>query len=353
MIYKKYSIFKHKQKSIKGMDRKLIFTPVKILKLFRSDKTKQALFKSEEIGLIPKANRIQWGKHFVRAWGKKDLPSIGKVYGFLPPPLKQEVIAVYTAKGGVLKTTFAYNLARVIALNGIKTLVIGLDVQCSITDLLSVAQQETESIEGINPINGLYEAVKSPRDGGISVDNIIKTSDINTLHFIPETVNLNKLEQKIRDEKKREHFLAKFIEPLKNNYEVIIFDNSPNWNFLIQNSLVAANVVISPVGCDVGTYRAVNQNIQLINDFKKDMELSWNNFIIIPTLLENTKLSLQIVAQYSTLYPELITQTSIRRAVKGQESSLQNCSVIETDPSSPLANDYYDVITEIWTKIRN
>ena len=329
-----------------------IFTPNKILKLFRSDKTKHALFKSEEMGTIPKAERIKWGQHFVRAWQKKDLPAIGKAYGFLSIPSAQRVIAIYTAKGGVLKTTVSYNLARMIALNGIKTLVIGLDVQCSITDLLSTAQQE-ETIEDIRPINGLYEATKPPADGGVTIDEIIKVSNIPTLHYIPETVNLNKLEQKIRDEKKREHFLARFITELKQNYDVIIFDNSPNWNFLIQNSLVAADIVISPMGCDIGTYRAVNQNIQLINDFKNEMELNWKNFIIIPTLLENTKLSLQIVSQYNTLYPELITKASIRRAVKGQESSLQNCSVIESDPSSPLANDYYDVITELWTKMGN
>jgi len=329
-----------------------IFIPNKILKLFRSDKTKHALFKSEELGTIPKAERIKWGQHFVRAWQKKDLPAIGKAYGFLSIPSAQRVIAIYTAKGGVLKTTVSYNLARMIALNGIKTLVIGLDVQCSITDLLSTAQQE-ETIEDIRPINGLYEATKPPADGGVTIDEIIKISDIPTLHYIPETVNLNKLEQKIRDEKKREHFLARFITELKQNYDVIIFDNSPNWNFLIQNSLVAADIVISPMGCDIGTYRAVNQNIQLINDFKNEMELNWKNFIIIPTLLENTKLSLQIVSQYNTLYPELITKASIRRAVKGQESSLQNCSVIESDPSSPLANDYYDVITELWTKMGN
>jgi len=329
-----------------------IFTPSRILKLFRSNKTKHTLFKAEEAGIIPKAERVKWGQHFVRAWTKQDLPDIGKIYGFLPFPSTQKVIAIYTAKGGVLKTTISYNLARILALNGIKTLVIGLDVQCSITDLLSTTQQE-ESIEDIHPIYGLYETTKSVNDGGISINNAIKVSDIPTLHYIPETVNLNKLEQKIRDEKKREHYLAKFIDKLKQDYNIIIFDNSPNWNFLIQNSLVAADIVISPIGCDIGTYRAVNQNIQLINDFKNDMELDWKNFIIIPTLLENTKLSLQIVSQYNTLYPELITKTSIRRAVKGQESSLQNCSVIESDSSSPLANDYYDIITELWTKIRN
>lgn len=328
-----------------------IFTPTKILKLFRSSKNKHALFKSEETGLIPKAERIKWGKHFVRAWQKSDLPAIGKSYGFLSAPQNPKVISVYTAKGGVLKSTLSYNLARIMALNGIKTLVIGLDVQCSITDLLSFAQQE-EDLNEIFPIHGLYEATKPLSDGGIPANNIIKISDLPTLHFIPETVNLNKLEQKIRDEKKREYFLKRLIEPFKKNYDIIIFDNSPNWNFLIQNSLAAADIVISPMGCDVGTYRAVNQNIQLINDFKTDMELNWNNFIIVPTLIENTKLSWQIISQYNALYPALITKASIRRTVKGQESSLQNCSVIEIDSSSPLANDYYDVVTEIWTRMK-
>lgn len=330
--------------------RKKIFTPSKILKLFRSDKTKHALFKSEEDGIIPKAKRIKWGQHFVRAWKEEDLPTIGKTYGFLPSPSRQKIISIYTAKGGVLKTTLSYNLARILALNGIKTLVIGLDVQCSITDLLSTAQDE-ENIEDIHIVHGLYEVTQSTTND-IILNKTISNTDLPTLHYIPETVNLNKLEQKIRDEKKREYFLSRFIAKLKQNYEVIIFDNSPNWNFLIQNSLVAANVVISPMGCDVGTYKAVNQNIQLINDFKSEMDLEWENFIIIPTLLENTKLSLQIVSQYNKLYPTLITKTSIRRAVKGQESTLRNCSIIELDSTSPLTNDYYDVITEIWTKIK-
>jgi len=78
----------------------------------------------------------------------------------------------------------------------------------------------------------------------------------------------------------------------------------------------------------------------------------WENFIVVPTLLEKTKLSDQIQAQYKTLYPELITRTSIRRAVKGQESVAQKYSVIESDSSSPLANDYYEVVKEIWERIQ-
>ncbi|HXH55187.1 MAG TPA: hypothetical protein VNK03_05540, partial [Gammaproteobacteria bacterium] len=87
------------------------------------------------------------------------------------------------------------------------------------------------------------------------------------------------------------------------------------------------------------------------NNYKKDMDLNWEQFIIIPTLLEKSKLSSQIEAQYRTMYPELITTHSIRRAIKGQESIVHGASIIETDPSSPIANDYFDTISEIWNRI--
>ena len=335
------------------MEKIKIWTVGEVTKLFRITKSKPTLLRDEANGVIPKATRVQRGTSFVRAWTKADLPEIGKVHGFLKPPKKTKIIAVYTAKGGVLKTTISYNFARILALNGIKTLVVGLDVQCSVTDLLTVVP-EVESIEDISslrPPAGLYEASKHATDGGIPIESVIQKSDLSTLHFIPESISLNLLDQKIRDEKRREYFIARLLEPIKDKYDVIIFDNAPSWNFLIQNSLVAADSVISPVGCDIGTYKSISQNIGIINNYRREMELNWSNFILIPTLLEKSKISAQIEAQYRTMYPELITTQSIRRAIKGQESILNGASIIETDPTSTIAGDYFDTISEVWDRI--
>ena len=89
----------------------------------------------------------------------------------------------------------------------------------------------------------------------------------------------------------------------------------------------------------------------MINDFKEKMELNWNSFSLISTKLERTRISTQIEAQYKTLFPKIITSCSIRYAAKGQESSLGKVSAIEYDPESPLADDYYSVIKEVWKKI--
>lgn len=328
------------------------WTPNEVVKLYRIEKTKTSLLRDEASGLIPKAKRVKRGKTEIRIWEQRDLPDIGKHHGFLKPPTSTKIISVYTPKGGVLKSTIALNLARMLALNGIKTLVIGLDVQCTVTHNLS-KDEEINTVDDIKDVYGLHESAKLKEEGGCSIEDAVHETDLPTLFYIPESSNLNLLEQRIRDESRREHFIERLLKPLKDQFEVIIFDNSPNWNFLIQNSLAAATDVICPIACDIETFRSLTQNIQMINDFKAKMELDWANFILIPTKVERTKLSTQIEAQYRTLFPELITASSIRVAAKGQESSLEKLSVIEYDAASQLADDYYGIVKDIWNRINS
>ena len=81
------------------------------------------------------------------------------------------------------------------------------------------------------------------------------------------------------------------------------------------------------------------------------MQLSWDNFFLIPTLLEKTKLSQQIYGAYLNQYADKIIPIPIRRGVKGQEAIILKQSAIEHDPSSPLAQDYFELIQELWDRI--
>jgi chromosome partitioning protein len=329
------------------------FTVSDVVKIFKVKKTKTPILRDEELGIIPKAERINRGAiKYMRIWKSADLPKIGTAYGFIRYFNKNShTITIYTPKGGVLKTTLAYNLARIFAINGIKTLVIGLDHQRSITNLLAnnpVPEVIDTTLE-LSHYPSLYEI--TTHEYSKSIESIILQTDLPTLNYIPENTKLHLLEQKIRDEHKREYFLSKIIKSIKDKYNIIIFDNPPAWNFLTQNSLVAANTIIMPIGCDIGTFEAVVDHTNTIQTFKKAMELTWKNLIMVPTLLEQTKLSRQIEARYRIDYPDYITTTSIRRAIKGQESLLQGSSIIEAEPLSELATDYRNLTLEIWNKI--
>lgn len=315
--------------------------------------SRQTLLNSEERGEIPKAERVPRGKIQVRQWKQEQLPEIGEKFGFLKKPKKQQVICVYTPKGGVLKTTYCYNLARMLALNGVKTVIIGLDIQCSITNY-ALPKPKFESLEEFEELKnqkqqrlGLYHYLfeKAP------INSIIKKTSLPTLDIIPETADLNILEKKLRVEARREYlFNDKLINALS-DYEVIIFDNSPSWNQLVECALTASKTIISPIGCDIETYEALETNLSIVLEFKDIMKLKWDNIFLIPTLLEKTNLSQQIYGVYINHYGSKVIPIPIRRSVKGQEARVLYLSVIEHEPKSTLAQDYYELTRNLWNKI--
>jgi len=324
------------------------WTSTRIQKLFKSNiKSKQSLFNAEKKGEIPQSRRSDRGSTKVRIWNTAQLPQIGEKFGFLKKASSQKIFCFYTAKGGVLKTTLAYNFARIFAINGLKTIIIGLDIQCSISDIcLPPVQAESLEDSAEKPIglfHFLYE--KAP------LKDVLINTELPTLDIILETPDLNLLEKKIRDEKRREYILKDRVLKKLKKYDIIIFDNSPSWNMLIENALTAANVIISPAGCEIGTYHSLKTNLTTLDEFKEVMRLSWDNFFLVPTLLEKTKLSQQIYGAYLNEYADNIVPSPIRRAIKGQEATLLKQSILEYDANSPLAQDYYELITSIWDKI--
>jgi len=328
------------------------WTTTEISKLFRISeryKSRQTLLNAEEKGTIPKAERSNRGKISIRHWPLEQLPAIGREFGFLAAPSKQIIASIYFPKGGILKSTLSYTISRIAALNGIKTLVIGQDVQCSITDLL-LPEQEFDNIEQAksnDTIKGLYHFLIEK----VPLSEIIKKTDIPTLDIIPETSDLNLLEKKIRDTTRRESCYIDKLLPFLKDYELIIFDNGPNWNMLVENCLTACNNVISPVGCDWNSFKAVERNLSMLDEYRDAVKTNWNNYFLVPTLLETNKLSQQIYGAYLTNYAGQVIEHPIRRTIKGQESLVMGGSIFEYDPSSTLANDYYALIQKMWVKM--
>jgi chromosome partitioning protein len=333
---------------MENLMEKQFWSNADIHRLFKlKTKSRQTLLNAEERGEIPTAKRVSRGNTLVRQWSLEQLPKIGERFGFLKKTKKQEILCFYTAKGGVLKTTLAYSLARILALNGVKTILIGLDIQCSITDI-ALPPIAVESLDDVENENfGLYHYLFEK----ISLKKIIKQTSLPTLFIIPETTDLNVLEKKLRLEPRREYlFKDKLISQLQ-EYDVVIFDNGPSWNQLIENALTTSSTIISPIGCDIGTYQALQTNLNTLFEFQTAMKLEWANFFLVPTLLEKTKLSQQIYGAYLNQYTDKIISTPIRRAVKGQEAILLRQSAIEHDPTTPLAQDYFELTQELWNRI--
>jgi len=328
---------------------KMYFTTAEIRKLYKMDDrvSKQTLLNAEARGEIPKAERIAKGSVNVRQWKIDQLPDIGKVFGFLKPLKEQKVICTYIPKGGVFKTTLSYNLGRILALNGISTLLIGVDHQRSLTKY-AIPSTQINSLEELTKIQqvGLYHYFFEHAP----LQQILHKTDLPNLDVIPETSNLNFFAQRLTPETRREYFFKDKLIPNLSNYKVIIFDNNPGWTELVKNALVASNVLIAPIGCEAEAYSAVTEHLHTIDDFKNTVKATWDCYLI-PTNLKKDSLSQTFYGKYLELYRDKILPYPIRHTVKGQEARVLECSIFEHDPTCPLAQDYYDVVNELWNKI--
>ena len=255
------------------------YTIREIQNIFRMDekvKSRQTIFNAEQRGEIPTAKRIIRGKVNARSWSSNQLPGIGRRFGFLSPntPIGPEIISVFTQKGGTLKSTLTYSLARGFALNNKKVLIIGLDSQASVTMTTLGQRSSPESLQEYRKQReqwgGLYHLIYQD---SVQMSDVVHPTSLPTLDIIPEVGELAELERRLQGADGREKIFQKKLLPLIKGYDIVIFDNGPSWNQLVRNSLVAATTVISPIGCDLGTYEVLDINMQSVTEFRDALDL--------------------------------------------------------------------------------
>ncbi len=324
-----------------------LYSPSEIVSVLRSDFNKRSLQTAETAGEIPKAERVKTGKVERRKWRISDIPLIGERFGQFTKPSNSKIVTFFTAKGGTLKTTTSFNFGRTLALHGVSVCLVGLDIQESLT-IMALPEQEVESLSEFEERKGLGDYFCDKMD---NIDECLYDTDLPTLKVIPENYRLTELNSWLASQTRREDvFKNKLIPELKNKFDVVIFDCSPNWNGLIQNALSSCDMVISPASIKAGTYQCFNRSISMVEDFYKDIGKS-PDIVVLPTLKKNTVLAKQIAGALATDYADEITSTEIREVVAGEEANIQGVTVFESSPKSNLSKDYFDVFQEIWARL--
>ena len=329
------------------------FTVKKVLNIFGAEINRNTLLRAESTGQIPEPGRLETGAIKRRMWGIDDLPAIGERYGFLKKPSQPMVIATFTTKGGVLKTTLALNIARMAALHNIRTCVVGLDLQGDISSALGLNAdiEESESMsDAINKLDsprGLFDLMQEE----MSLDEIIQDTDIPTLKFIPETPELVQLEQMITIRDRREYWLKDYVvSKLTQKFDLVILDCSPNWNRLVTNALVSCDLLVSPLECKINNYRNFECFKKLLFKFKEDIQLGFDTIFVPTRFSSNRKLSTEIRNWYHTNAPGC-THDAIRESTAGEEAIAMRQSLPEYAPNTLHADEVRTVLGQIWSRL--
>lgn len=240
------------------------------------------------------------------------------------------VIAINNQKGGVGKTTMAFNLAKGLVERGHKVLAIDNDPQGNLTSAFLEDPTELKA-----DILGIYQ------DGGQV--NPERVGD--NLSLIGATIHLAKTADSDFDIIFR---LREGIEGLKEEYDFILIDCLPSFGYLNMAALTAADAVLIPVKPAPFALAGLKDLFDTIEKAKRRLNEGLKVLGIVLNLVEGRQTTIggELEAVLRETYADLVFESKINKGVKLEESPAFSQSIMEYDPKGKQAVQFNLLLDE-------
>jgi chromosome partitioning protein len=248
-----------------------------------------------------------------------------------------KIIAVATPKGGVGKTTTAFNLSYAFALNGKKTLLIDADPSGSCSSIFN----------DLNFKGGIFDIFNYTK----LLKQIIHQTNQKNLSFIP-FVNLS-----FHDETRLTKLTSSLLlfrnqlRPEANSYDYIIIDCPPYLVGMTTNSLIAADSVIIPIQPSPFSLKSIGKMVDHIELIKRN----YNRHLSIEGILltfneKNSTASFKAKKNLILMYPNHILRTIIPKNTDITNAFFTNQSVISYNVTAKSSLAYMRLAQELLEK---
>ncbi len=250
------------------------------------------------------------------------------------------VIAIANQKGGVAKTTTAVNLSACLGELGKRVLLVDLDPQGNATSGLGIAKQK------------LSHCIYNVLIEDFPIEKIIQNTDFKGLKVAPARIELAGAEIELVNQMSREGKLARSLESLKSDFDLIFIDCPPSLGLLTLNALTAATDVLIPVQCEFYALEGLTLLMNTLERVRKHLNPKLNVIGALLTMFDaRTNLSIQVVDEVKKYFKQRVFRTIIPRNVRLGEAPSHGKPIVYYDGRSKGAEVYRDLAEEVLERV--
>lgn len=247
------------------------------------------------------------------------------------------IITIANQKGGVGKTTTALNIASAFAFMGKTTLLVDMDPQAHST-ISCVADPVVLD-------KSLYDVLTVTNE---NIKDVILKSTIPGLDIAVSKISMAKLESALVGEIDGHYRLKDSLDPIKENYEVIVIDTPPTLGLITLNSFVAASHILIPIQPSYLCLEGTDDLLETIQKVKKVANPKLQIIGVLITLFDKrTNIAKDGENRIKKVFGNKAFKTFISKSVKLEESPAYKESIFTYAPFSVGAIQYKKVAEEI------
>lgn len=178
-----------------------------------------------------------------------------------------DIITLSNIKGGVGKTTIAYNLGAYLAEKGKKVLMMDLDPQCNLSATYRNFEIDSkEATEGtVAEIFKVYEDEQKP----VRIRQVAENVDL-----IPGSSALDKIQSRLETYNNKNLILFSWLrnnfDQVVTHYDYMIIDCHPDMNVATKNAICVSDVVLAPITPNRYSFRGMQNLEARIEELKKE-----------------------------------------------------------------------------------
>lgn len=263
------------------------------------------------------------------------------------------VISFVNLKGGVGKTALSVNFSAYCGANGLNALLIDLDPQTNATfcciDLDEWRSHAADCGTVADLLGVRNHANAEGRRKG--VDDVIRANVFPGVDLIPSHLDLFTIDLDLGGVAARETRLRRSIQPVVDNYDIIVCDCPPNLTLPTQNALTVSTNYVVPISPDylsgIGVGLLLNRVTQLMDDLEHELQ---HTGIVISRVGRRAQHREEVVAGLREQFNDLVLATEIAERSAVKEAAAQKIPIYNTG-NSQAASEFRRVSEDLLQRI--